>query len=217
MAQAGRPLSPHVSIYRWYFTMALSIAHRVTGAGLSVGLLLLAWWLTALAGGPESFAVVQAATSVLGATPGRVTGRMCARIRITELKQPMRFCNRYVSIAQEQADDGSLGHGRVLVEHLLDLPGADVQTAADDEVLPAIDNEAVAFLVNRGEVAGAQPACGRLQHFAGMTTRHLHALSPRTPLLRDDPFDGWLAQGVVRDVQMKAEPADDLGPGRRRP
>jgi succinate dehydrogenase / fumarate reductase cytochrome b subunit len=67
MAQAGRPLSPHVSIYRWYFTMALSIAHRVTGAGLAVGLLLLAWWLIALASGPESFATVQAATdNVLG-------------------------------------------------------------------------------------------------------------------------------------------------------
>ena len=61
MAQASRPLSPHLGIYRWYLTMALSIAHRVTGAGLTVGLLLLAWWLLALAGGPESFATVQAA------------------------------------------------------------------------------------------------------------------------------------------------------------
>ena len=59
MAQASRPLSPHLGIYRWYLTMALSIAHRVTGAGLTVGLLLLAWWLLALAGGPESFATVQ--------------------------------------------------------------------------------------------------------------------------------------------------------------
>ena len=61
MAQASRPLSPHLGIYRWYFTMALSIAHRVTGAGLTVGLLLLTWWLLALAGGPDSFATVQAA------------------------------------------------------------------------------------------------------------------------------------------------------------
>jgi hypothetical protein len=35
---------------------------------------------------------------------------MCVRIRISELKGPMRFCNRYVSLAQEQADDGSLGN-----------------------------------------------------------------------------------------------------------
>lgn len=60
MARADRPLSPHIGIYRWYFTMALSIAHRVTGGALAVGLLLLTWWLLALAGGPESFATVQA-------------------------------------------------------------------------------------------------------------------------------------------------------------
>jgi len=60
MAQASRPLSPHLQIYRWYLTMALSIAHRVTGAGLAVGLFLLTWWLMALAGGPDSFATVQA-------------------------------------------------------------------------------------------------------------------------------------------------------------
>ena len=61
MAQADRPLSPHIGIYRWYLTMALSIAHRITGGALAVGLLLLTWWLVALAAGPESFATVQAA------------------------------------------------------------------------------------------------------------------------------------------------------------
>jgi succinate dehydrogenase / fumarate reductase cytochrome b subunit len=67
MAGASRPLSPHLQIYRWYLTMALSIANRVTGAGLTVGLLLLTWWLLALAGGPDSFATVQAAMdNVLG-------------------------------------------------------------------------------------------------------------------------------------------------------
>jgi hypothetical protein len=63
-------------------------------------------WLTAV--GP--LAVVQAASNVLGSTPGRVTGRMCARIGLAELRQPLRFCNRYVSLAQEQGDDGSLGN-----------------------------------------------------------------------------------------------------------
>jgi succinate dehydrogenase / fumarate reductase cytochrome b subunit len=67
MAGASRPLSPHLQIYRWYFTMALSIVHRVTGAGLVAGLLLLTWWLVALASGPESFATAQAVTgSFLG-------------------------------------------------------------------------------------------------------------------------------------------------------
>jgi succinate dehydrogenase / fumarate reductase cytochrome b subunit len=59
MARADRPLSPHLQIFRWYFTMALSIAHRVTGVGLALGLVLLTWWLLALASGPEAFATVQ--------------------------------------------------------------------------------------------------------------------------------------------------------------
>jgi succinate dehydrogenase / fumarate reductase cytochrome b subunit len=62
MATSGRPLAPHLQIYRWYFTMALSIAHRASGIVLSVGLILLAWWLLALAGGPASFATFQAVT-----------------------------------------------------------------------------------------------------------------------------------------------------------
>lgn len=40
--------------------MALSIGHRVTGIGLALGLVLLVWWLVALASGPEAFATVQA-------------------------------------------------------------------------------------------------------------------------------------------------------------
>jgi succinate dehydrogenase / fumarate reductase cytochrome b subunit len=38
--KSARPLSPHLGIYRWQYTMALSILHRVTGVALSVGLLL---------------------------------------------------------------------------------------------------------------------------------------------------------------------------------
>jgi succinate dehydrogenase / fumarate reductase cytochrome b subunit len=53
---AARPLSPHLTIYRWPMTMTMSIAHRVTGSANYVGLLLLAWWLLAAASGPEAFA-----------------------------------------------------------------------------------------------------------------------------------------------------------------
>ncbi len=63
-------------------------------------------WLTSVA----PLTLVQAASDVLGSTPGRVTGQMCARIGLAELERPLRFCNRYVSLAQEQADDGSLGN-----------------------------------------------------------------------------------------------------------
>lgn len=67
MARSARPLSPHIGIYRWYFTMMLSIAHRATGIGLLVGLLLLVWGLVALASGPGAYAIFTAVmTSWLG-------------------------------------------------------------------------------------------------------------------------------------------------------
>jgi succinate dehydrogenase / fumarate reductase cytochrome b subunit len=50
-----RPLSPHLQIYRPMLTMMMSIAHRITGAALYVGTLLLAWYLLALASGPDAF------------------------------------------------------------------------------------------------------------------------------------------------------------------
>lgn len=52
-----RPLSPHLSIYRLTMTMAMSMAHRVTGAGLYVGVLLLAWFLIAASSDGSNFAV----------------------------------------------------------------------------------------------------------------------------------------------------------------
>ena len=58
-APTPRPLSPHMSIYRWPLTMTMSIAHRVTGAALYFGTLLLAWWLIAAASGPNPYANVQ--------------------------------------------------------------------------------------------------------------------------------------------------------------
>ena len=44
-AQNQRPLSPHVGIYRWQISNTLSILHRVTGFGLSFGLVPLVLWL----------------------------------------------------------------------------------------------------------------------------------------------------------------------------
>jgi succinate dehydrogenase / fumarate reductase cytochrome b subunit len=55
-AAAKRPLSPHAKIYRMTLTMAMSFAHRVTGVGLYIGVLLLAWFLLALAGDATTFA-----------------------------------------------------------------------------------------------------------------------------------------------------------------
>jgi succinate dehydrogenase / fumarate reductase cytochrome b subunit len=51
-----RPLSPHLSVYRmWRYTLLTSILNRATGLVLSVGLILLVYWLVALAGGSASY------------------------------------------------------------------------------------------------------------------------------------------------------------------
>ena len=40
-----RPLSPHLSAYRWQLTSLLSIAHRLSGVALVLGLIFLSLWL----------------------------------------------------------------------------------------------------------------------------------------------------------------------------
>lgn len=50
-----RPLSPHLQIYKWQITMAMSIMHRATGVALTIGLFVIMWWLLALASGPEAY------------------------------------------------------------------------------------------------------------------------------------------------------------------
>jgi succinate dehydrogenase / fumarate reductase cytochrome b subunit len=63
----ARPLSPHLQIYRWSWTMAMSIAHRVTGSALYAGTVLVAAWLVAAASGPAAYETAQAiAGSFLG-------------------------------------------------------------------------------------------------------------------------------------------------------
>ncbi len=53
----NRPLSPHLSIWKWGPHMLVSILHRVTGVGLAVlGGVAFVWWLLAIATGPEAYA-----------------------------------------------------------------------------------------------------------------------------------------------------------------
>lgn len=64
----SRPLSPHLTIWKWGPHMAVSILHRVTGNGLATaGALGLVWWLMAAAMGPEAYATfLKCATSPVG-------------------------------------------------------------------------------------------------------------------------------------------------------
>jgi succinate dehydrogenase / fumarate reductase cytochrome b subunit len=58
-AKPGRPLSPHLQIYRRTLTMMMSIVHRITGVALYAGMLLLVWWLSAAAISDSYFSMVQ--------------------------------------------------------------------------------------------------------------------------------------------------------------
>jgi succinate dehydrogenase / fumarate reductase cytochrome b subunit len=65
---ANRPLSPHLSIWKWGPHMTVSILHRVAGDGMAfVALPLFLWWVGSLASGPEAYATF---TSVMGSIPG---------------------------------------------------------------------------------------------------------------------------------------------------
>jgi len=65
----GRPISPHLQIYKRTLTMMMSIIHRVTGVALYAGTLLLVWWLTAAATSDSYFDMVQ---GVFGSLPGQI-------------------------------------------------------------------------------------------------------------------------------------------------
>jgi len=55
---AERPLSPHLTVYRWGYTMTLSILHRLTGVALAASLLGLVVWLVSASRGAEAYAAV---------------------------------------------------------------------------------------------------------------------------------------------------------------
>lgn len=65
----ARPMSPHVSVWRWHVTMAASILSRVAAVGLYLGALIAAGWAISLAGGPELYGFYM---GLLGSIPGKV-------------------------------------------------------------------------------------------------------------------------------------------------
>lgn len=64
----SRPMSPHLTIWKWGPHMLVSILHRITGVGLAtLGAAALVWWLTAAATGESAYAdFVEAATGWFG-------------------------------------------------------------------------------------------------------------------------------------------------------
>lgn len=52
---ANRPLSPHLQVYKPQITSVMSILHRITGVGLTFGVLMFIGYVGALASGPEAY------------------------------------------------------------------------------------------------------------------------------------------------------------------
>ncbi|MXN66782.1 succinate dehydrogenase, cytochrome b556 subunit [Stappia sp. GBMRC 2046] len=67
--KSNRPLSPHIQIFKPILTMVMSIVHRITGAALYFGTVLVAWWLIAAASGPAYFDFVN---EIYGSFLGRL-------------------------------------------------------------------------------------------------------------------------------------------------
>jgi succinate dehydrogenase / fumarate reductase cytochrome b subunit len=62
-----RPLSPHFTVYKMTrYCLLSSISNRLTGIALSIGLLVLVYWLTAAASGEQAY---QRARALLGSLP----------------------------------------------------------------------------------------------------------------------------------------------------
>ena len=77
-----RPLSPYW-VYRWEITMWLSSLHRITGLLLSLGAVVLAAWLIALASGPDAFATVGAIVGAVWFKPLLVGWTFCFFFHLT--------------------------------------------------------------------------------------------------------------------------------------
>ena len=61
MTKETRPLSPHLSVYRWQVTNTLSIIHRISGVILYFGALYLSLWISAISfKGPFSDLIIVA-------------------------------------------------------------------------------------------------------------------------------------------------------------
>ena len=53
--KAERPLSPHLQVYKPQLTSVMSILHRMAGAALAVGTVMIVWLLLAAASGEAAY------------------------------------------------------------------------------------------------------------------------------------------------------------------
>ena len=141
-----RPLSPHLGVYKFMYTMTLSILHRFTGIAASVGFLVFAWWLMALASGHEAYqrfmslATTPVAKLLLVGFAFSFIYHFCNGIRHlvwdTGRGIPSSELTRIFE-AFHQVDSGThrehggVGLGLALVKRLSELLGAKVQVQSE--------------------------------------------------------------------------------------
>jgi hypothetical protein len=127
-------------------------------------------------------AVTQAAGSVLGGSPARLTGRACFAIRFAQAPEPVRFCNRYVTDAPDPFGAGNVVASAASTDLLSALSlvdsfkaGAAHVTAVEADVEMA-RGQRQAFLRSvrlprRGRAGRKVTATVRLQHVRGRVER----------------------------------------------
>jgi hypothetical protein len=99
-------------------------------------------------------AVTQAAGTVLGGSPARLTGRACFTVRLLEVREPVRFCNRYVSDFPDPLGAGNVIAGAAsadLADALLQVDGfkaGEVHVTAVDGTVEIARGQRQAFLRN---------------------------------------------------------------------
>ncbi|MEL6257933.1 MAG: succinate dehydrogenase, cytochrome b556 subunit [Pseudomonadota bacterium] len=64
-----RPMSPHLQVWKWHWTMAASIFHRASGVANYIGAALIAAWLAAAASGREMYNLVE---DIIASAPGQL-------------------------------------------------------------------------------------------------------------------------------------------------
>jgi succinate dehydrogenase / fumarate reductase cytochrome b subunit len=128
---AERPLSPHITVYRWAYTMTLSILHRITGVALALALLGLVAWLVSASLGADAYAAL---LPMLTSVPGKLLAALAAAALI------YHFCNGLRHLAWD------LGWG---------FERADARRSAVLVVAVTLIGAAICFYLIFGHSAGA--------------------------------------------------------------
>src|SRR6185312_16445970 len=132
------------------------------------------------------------------------------RARLFPILQLDERLGRLAAVRVGNADDGDLGHGRMLVERILDPPRIDLETRGVDHVLDAIDDEDVALRVHVADIAGAEEAA----HEAVLGVLRLVPVASHHLRSGDADLPGFAL--IERGVRIIERAYGNLGGGQRK-